>query len=246
MIKIFLAGSLLFFVSAFAAQQTEANLTDFNASQISQMQQIEIANALNKKKIEQLLAEKEVVDKELLENNIWFKIYSNYHTYKELVNQKRVLDGKIGLLEKRKKRSKKEEEELKQNKQESLTLSGKLQLLKEYESDPFKKFLTPPKIENVPTVENPLAIISAYSYQEKLHSDQIAYESKYESLKYVLNNLHKKKAIVKDLLILAPENKQYQKISKDLDEQIKTFTSVMEIFETTKNVYTKKIGRAHV
>ncbi|MDQ1325244.1 MAG: hypothetical protein QG564_368 [Campylobacterota bacterium] len=241
MIKIFLAGSLLFFVSAFAAQQTEANLTDFNASQISQIQQIEIANALNKKKIEQLIAEKEVVDKELLENNIWFKIYSNYHTYKELVNQKRVLDGKIGLLEKRKKRSKKEEEELKQNKQESLTLSGKLQLLKEYESDPFKKFLTPPKIENVPTVENPLAIISAYSYQEKLHSDQIAYESKYESLKYVLNNLHKKKAIVKDLLILAPENKQYQKISKDLDEQIKTFTSVMEIFETTKNVYTKKI-----
>lgn len=241
MIKIFLTGLFLFCALAFAVEQKETNETDLNASQIVKAKQIEASSTLNKKKIEQLLAEKEVVDKELLENNIWFKIYSNYHTYKELVNQKRTLDGKIGLLEKRKKRSEKEEEELKQNKQESLTLSGKLQLLKEYESDPFKKFLTPPKIENVPAVENPLAIISAYSYQEKLHSDQIAYESKYESLKHVLNNLDKKKATVKDLLVLEPENKQYQKISEELDEQIKTFTSVMEIFETTKNVYTKKI-----
>ena len=241
MMKILLTGLFLFCSLALAIEQKEANATDLNASQISKTKQTEAANTLNKKKIEQLFAEKEVVDKELLENNIWFKIYSNYHTYKELVNQKRTLDGKIGLLEKRKKRSEKEEEELKQNKQESLTLSGKLQLLKEYESDPFKNFLTPPKIENVPAVENPLTIISAYSYREKLHSDQIAYESKYKSLKDVLSNLYKKKTIVKDLLILEPENKEYQKTAEELEEQIKTFASVMEIFETTKNVYIKKI-----
>ncbi|DAB41414.1 MAG TPA: hypothetical protein CFH81_01605 [Sulfurovum sp. UBA12169] len=239
--KILLTGLFIFCSLAFAVEQKEVNATDLNASQISAIKQIEAHSILNKKKIEQLLAEKEIVEKELLENNIWFKIYSNYHTYKELVNQKRTLDGKIGLLEKRKKRSEKEEEELKQNKQESLTLSGKLQLLKDYESDPFKNFLTPPKIENVPAVENPLTIISAYSYREKLHSDQIAYESKYKSLKDVLSNLYKKKTIVKDLLILEPENKKYQKTAEELEEQIKTFASVMEIFETTKNVYIKKI-----
>ncbi len=241
MMKILLTGLFIFCSLAFAVEQKEVNATDLNASQISAIKQIEAHSILNKKKIEQLLAEKEIVEKELLENNIWFKIYSNYHTYKELVNQKRTLDGKIGLLEKRKKRSEKEEEELKQNKQESLTLSGKLQLLKDYESDPFKNFLTPPKIENVPAVENPLTIISAYSYREKLHSDQIAYESKYKSLKDVLSNLYKKKTIVKDLLILEPENKKYQKTAEELEEQIKTFASVMEIFETTKNVYIKKI-----
>jgi len=158
-----------------------------------------------------------------------------------LIHQKKILDDTIKLLEKRKKRSKQEEEELKQTKQESLILSGKLQLLKEYETDPFKKFLMPPKIENVPTVENPLAIISAYSYREKLHSDQIAYESRYESLKYVLENLDKKKKTIEELLVLEPENEKYQNTAKEIDEQIKTFASVMEIFETTKNVYVKKI-----
>lgn len=241
MIKPFLAGSVLFCALAAAPVQTEKNATDLNASQTRLEKQISTDSTLHKKKIEQLLTQKEAIDKELLENNIWFKIYSNYHTYKELIHQKKILDDTIKLLEKRKKRSKQEEEELKQTKQESLILSGKLQLLKEYETDPFKKFLMPPKIENVPTVENPLAIISAYSYREKLHSDQIAYESRYESLKYVLENLDKKKKTIEELLVLEPENEKYQNTAKEIDEQIKTFASVMEIFETTKNVYVKKI-----
>lgn len=241
MIKPFLAGLVLFCALAAAPVQTEKNATDLNASQTPLEKQISTDSTLHKKKIEQLLTQKEAIDKELLENNIWFKIYSNYHTYKELIHQKKILDDTIKLLEKRKKRSKQEEEELKQTKQESLILSGKLQLLKEYETDPFKKFLMPPKIENVPTVENPLAIISAYSYREKLHSDQIAYESRYESLKYVLENLDKKKKTIEELLVLEPENEKYQNTAKEIDEQIKTFASVMEIFETTKNVYVKKI-----
>ncbi len=44
-----------------------------------------------------------------------------------------------------------------QNAQENMiTLLGKLQLLKEYEKDPFKKFLTPPALDDVPKVESPL------------------------------------------------------------------------------------------
>lgn len=241
MIRLFLAGLVLFCALAAASEQIEKNATDLNASQTPLEKQISADSTFHKKKIEQLLTQKEAIDKELLENNIWFKIYSNYHTYKELIQQKKTLDEKIKLLEKRKKRSKEEEEELKQTKQESLILSGKLQLLKEYETDPFKKFLMPPKIENVPTVENPLAIISAYSYREKLHSDQIAYEGRYESLKHVLETLDKKKKTIEELLVLEPKNKKYQKTAEEIDEQIKTFASVIEIFETTKNVYVKKI-----
>lgn len=241
MIRLFLAGLVLFCALAAESEQIEKNATDLNASQIPLEKQISAGSTLHKKKIEQLLTQKEAIDKELLENNIWFKIYSNYHTYKELIQQKKILDDKIKLLEKRKKRSKREEEELKQTKQESLILSGKLQLLKEYETDPFKKFLMPPKIDNVPTVENPLAIISAYSYREKLHSDQIAYEGRYESLKHVLETLDKKKKTIEELLVWEPENEKYKNTAKEIEEQIKTFASVIEIFETTKNVYVKKI-----
>ena len=70
---------------------------------------------------------------------------------------------------------------------------GKLQLLKEYEKDPFKKFLTPPDIENVPNIENPLAVIGALSYKEKLSSDQEEYKNRYFSLEHIMKNLQKKK-----------------------------------------------------
>lgn len=230
-ILFLIAGTLLF---------AENNVTDINQTQ-TMLQEEENDNERSQQKIKQLLDQKELLENELLENNIWFKIYSNYHTYKGLVSQKRESDIQIALLEKRKRLTKKEVQKLQEYKQNSSTIVGKLQLLKEYETDPFKKFLTPPKIEDVPSVGNPLAIIAAYSYREKLHSDQIAYESKYESLERVLNNLHKKQNLLKELLVLDPENKTYHASYSDIDEQIKTFESVMEIFKTTKNVYTKKI-----
>ncbi len=61
---------------------------------------------LDMKKINQLLIQKEALEKELADNNIWSKIYSNYHTYKELEEQQITLDAEIERLEKIKKRTK--------------------------------------------------------------------------------------------------------------------------------------------
>jgi len=191
-----------------------------------------------------LLEEKKQLDIDLKENNIWSKIYSNYHIYKELKREEEAIDKKIAQLHKLSKRrrlNKAQKEVLESLENKKKVLQGKLQLLKEYEKDPFKKFLTPPKIGTVPSVGNPFAVISALSFQEKLKNDQKEYNSRYESIKSVMQQLHAKEKLLKQLIALDPKNKAYQTELETVKDQIKTFTPVIEIFETTQSVYTKKI-----
>ncbi len=191
-----------------------------------------------------LLEEKKQLDIDLKENNIWSKIYSNYHIYKELKHEEEAIDKKIAQLHKLSKRrrlNKAQKEVLESLENKKKVLQGKLQLLKEYEKDPFKKFLTPPKIGTVPSVGNPFAVISALSFQEKLKNDQKEYNSRYESIKSVMQQLHAKEKLLKQLIALDPKNKAYQTELETVKDQIKTFTPVIEIFETTQSVYTKKI-----
>ena len=191
--------------------------------------------------IQALLLQKDALELELVENNIWSKIYSNYHMYKELKKQQVFLNADIARLEKKKKPTKEQKETLEKEKENKVTLLGKLQLLKEYEKDPFKKFLTPPTIEDVPNVGNPLAIIGALSYQEKLNSDQEEYSARYESLENIMTKLKEKKVLLQKLIKFNPDNKVYNIAYKDTREQIKTFLPVIDIFKTTNNVHTKKI-----
>jgi small-conductance mechanosensitive channel len=240
MIKVLIFTSLLFSNLVFAAPQIEQNSTAVNVKeQNSSVDQISILK--NTKKYQDLLAEKQNLDKELLDNNIWSKIYSNYHTYKELKKQEKILDERIHKLLRKRKRTEKEDKELENIKNEKSILTGKLQLLQEYEKNPFKKFLTPPAIEEVPSVENPFAVISALSYQEKLNSDQKEYDDRYQSIRHIMEKLKEKQVVLQKLLLHDADNTAYLKELLDTQEQIKTFTPVIEIFKTTQNVYTKKI-----
>ncbi len=202
---------------------------------------IDEQSLLNAQEMDKLLLQKESLDNELIDNNIWSKIYSNYHTYNELKKQKVVLDLSIERLKKIKKKSKKQREELEIAKSSKDTLLGKLQLLEEYEKDPFKKFLTPPNIDDIPQVENPLAIIGALSYREKLKSDQKEYSSRYTSLVHIMEKLKEKQMIFSRLLELDSLNEDYIEAQKAIEDQIKTFLPVIEIFKTTENVYSRKI-----
>jgi len=194
--------------------------------------------------IQHLIEEKKQLDIDLKENNIWSKIYSNYHIYKELKEEEEALNKKIVQLKKlsKKRRLNKEQKKVLESlENKKKILVGKLQLLKEYEKDPFKKFLTPPTIGEVPSVGNPFAVISALSFQEKLNNDQKEYDSRYTSIATVMQELKEKEKILKALIKASPENASYKKELENTLDQIKTFSPVVEIFKTTQNVYTKKI-----
>jgi small-conductance mechanosensitive channel len=235
--NILIAFSLLFFTAAFAEPTYVGETNEINTS----IEAVEEHNPLDTQKINRLLIQKNTLEKELSDNNIWSKIYSNYHTYKELEQQQITLDAEIDRLEKIKKRTREEKEELQNAQDNMITLLGKLQLLKEYEKDPFKKFLTPPTVDAVPKVESPFAVIGALSYREKLQSDIEEYNNQYESLQSIVEKFKAKQLILKKLLTLDPLNLDYINEQKDTVDQIKTFIPVLEIFKTTKNVHSKKI-----
>ncbi len=193
------------------------------------------------KQTEVLLSEQTLLDQALKENNIWSKIYSNYHTYKELEREKRQLDTLIQRYRQKYTLSTKEKAYLTEQERKRTTLIGKLQLLKDYKEDPFKKLLMPPHIEEAPVVENPIAVIAALSYQEKLESNKEEYSNRYNSLTRILSKLQAKEVVLRELLRLHPTNSLYQSIYDDVKDQIETFIPVVEIFKTTKNVYMKKI-----
>ena len=191
--------------------------------------------------LEVLVEEKINLEKELIENNSWSKIYSNYHLYKELKKQRVALDLKIKSFEMRRHLTLKQEQQLEELQEKRSTILGKLQLLQEYEKDPFKKFLTPPLIESIPNVTNPFSLIEAFSYNEKLRSDQDEYSRRSLSLQNILDKFESKEIILRELIKLSPKDKIYLEELKDTHDQIKTFKPVIEIFKTTENVYTKKI-----
>ncbi|MBT8349305.1 MAG: mechanosensitive ion channel family protein, partial [Sulfurovum sp.] len=161
-------------------------------------------SSLDMEKMNQLLTQKEAIERDLIENNIWSKIYSNYHTYQELEQQQTTLNTEIIRLKNTKNITKEEQEALQNAQDNMITLLGKLQLLKEYQKDPFKKFLTPPTIGAVPKVESPFAVIGALSYREKLESDMEAYNNRYESLQLIVEKFNGKQLILKKLLKLDP------------------------------------------
>lgn len=240
MIRVLLFTSLFFTTLVFSMPQVEQNST----TSITEEQNTSTAqtDSLGKaQKVKELLTKKVNLDTEIIDNNIWSKIYSNYHIYIEFKKEKAVLDNQINILDDKYKRTEKENEALEILKNKRSVLIGKLQLLKEYETDPFKKFLTPPVIEEVPSVGNPIAVISAISYQEKLKSDEEEYHQRYESLQTVMGKMKEKEKVIQEIFLLDANKTKYGKELLDIKDKIKTFAPVLEIFKTTQNVHTKKI-----
>ena len=252
MIKILLFVSFLITSSIYAEEDTNNNLpVDVYDENVSTEEESNLTAAqvvLEKKlsteiqnKIKTLTDKNKSLDLKLKENNIWAKIYSNYHTYQELKSQKIHLDDQIVILDNKYQRTEAEEKAFEKLKAQRSILVGKLQLLKEYENNPFKKFLNPPDITDIPTVGNPFAIISVFSYIKTLKSDEIEYAGRYESIQAVMNKLIEKELLLKKILLLDENNTKYNEELLETKDKIKIFNPVVEIFKTTQNVHKKKV-----
>lgn len=86
--RLNLIGLLLVLTLSMGLAQSDVNSTDPDKSQ-------------QNNKIEILLLQNDALKKELLDNNIWSKIYGNYHSFKELKKQQLLLNAQITSLEKK-------------------------------------------------------------------------------------------------------------------------------------------------
>ncbi|MDY0195022.1 MAG: mechanosensitive ion channel domain-containing protein [Sulfurovaceae bacterium] len=195
---------------------------------------------LNTIKTKDLVGEKNNIDDEL-KNNIWITVYENYQNYQVLQNKKNTLDREITRLERKSPENSERQTNLKALQDEREGIVNKLQLLGEYEEEPFKKLLSPNQIDNAPIISNPLSIFSALSYREKLKSDQNEYEQRYKSLISVVENLERKEQILKELVDTSTDKQEYKQEIAKTKELLDTLRPFVELFRTTLNVYSKKI-----
>jgi len=186
------------------------------------------------------------IEQEEGEGNVWSKIYSNYTTYQDLRKRFDKLSKRIYLLANTKTLTPDEEKELHSAQMERDTLRGKLQLLKEYQENPFQKLLEPPAIETAPEIGNPFAIISAISYKKKLKSDQSAYHAVHEDLLRVIDRLRRKQRLLKKMISLDLGNKALHARLAAVNKEIETLKPVEEILKTTEGVYAKKLEEVRI
>lgn len=133
----------LFFITnlAFAVPVTDENRTEVNSSTLAETQNSEQQTDV---RLTLLQAQVDAIDKEILEKSVLAKIYSNYSTLKVLQKEYESIQKNINSLKLKKRLTAAEQEHLDTLMLESDTLQGKLELLIEYEKDPFKSFLSLP------------------------------------------------------------------------------------------------------
>ena len=178
--------------------------------------------------------------------NIWTKAYSNYRTYQELRKRQDWLIKEIFRLKRKKNLTPKEAKKLEEYEVERQTNVGKLQLLSEFQEDPFKKLLEPPKIPEAPKIGNPFSIISAVSYLKRLKSEESGYIESFKTLEMTLQSLKEEKGVIKEMLRYQPNSHQLKTRLKALNEEIEALLPTYEIFKTTKEVYHKKLEEIRI
>jgi len=201
---------------------------------------------LLKAKINSLLEEKDKLDDDLNKNNIWLKVYSNYNTYLTLKKREKELEDNIRELGAKLVLTSEEEKLYDSYLNDQKTVQGKIQLLNEYEKDPFKKLLEHDIIGEPPVIGNPIAVLNAISYKKQLNSSKENYNDRYKSLDNIVSKLEKEDMILSKVIVLDNRTIEYRIQADNLKNKLDTFRGLLEIFRTTKNVYEKKIDEINI
>ncbi len=191
--------------------------------------------------IDEITKKLEELESSIEKGNVWTKVYSNYRTYKELKARQEKVRAKIFLLQSLKEPTEEQKREWEDYQVELHTNEGKLQLLKEFENDPFKKLFKPPMIKEAPKIGNPIAIISALSYLEQLKNDQMSYQNSFDTLRQTVDRLEREYKLIETLLKYRPDSKKLKEKSRLIRDELDALKPAIEIFKTSKKVYDKKV-----
>lgn len=209
---------------ALKKEKEEQKQEQLNANQVDIENMVEI----------NILLEKIAKIETSLKDNILLKRYSNYLSYGKIVNEldslKNSLKSKSGLSE--------EQEYQLHNK--IRVKENELELISEYKGSPIGGLINPPEIEKYENITNPFGIINALSNIKKLENNKKQFKSLEAEIQVLASTLEDELVTYLELFNLDPKLEYKDKITF-LDKQKKDFTIVLDIVDTTEEVYTRKI-----
>ncbi|MCG3660843.1 mechanosensitive ion channel domain-containing protein [Aliarcobacter butzleri] len=209
---------------ALKKEKEEQKQEQLNANQVDIENMVEI----------NILLEKIAKIETSLKDNILLKRYSNYLSYGKIVNEldslKNSLKSKSGLSE--------EQEYQLHNK--IRVKENELELIAEYKGSPIGGLINPPEIEKYENITNPFGIINALSNIKKLENNKKQFKSLEAEIQALASTLEDELVTYLEFFNLDPKLEYKDKITF-LDKQKKDFTIVLDIVDTTEEVYTRKI-----
>ncbi|MEO1954823.1 MAG: mechanosensitive ion channel domain-containing protein [Campylobacterales bacterium] len=224
---------------------------DINSTQITIDEDIELIKQerlkkeelkrelLRKEKIDNYLKQLKKIESKISVEQVWTKSYASYLTSLDVRNSLEKIKKRIKYLKTHKKTDK-EKEELSSLISKEKILDIQVDKLQEKESAPFSELLTPPKIPDDITVDNPFEIFTGISLIKTLDADFESYKTKEEKLKDLIGLLKKESYIYKSLLPLDKE-KKYLKSAKQIETQLERFETAYDTISITLEVYEKRL-----
>ena len=228
----------LFLLFALSLQLFALNdLNDSNAT-VTKTEQ-NSSNYIDTKELNTLTQKLNALNKDDYLNNEWTKTYSAYITHKKLLDRRDEIKKKISKLKFYKKLTRIQTNKLKKLNSELKVLNDKINLLKDFDKDPFKKLIEPPSLKDAPKITNPFAVIGGYSYLKDLKNKKINYINKYDTLIHTINKLKERSLILSKIYMLTNSQLDKQHL-KSVNKELKELYTIKDIFTTTKELFLKK------
>lgn len=213
------------------------------SQQLSQEQLLKIEQEQEEqrlKKISEHLSNLKKLEEEILKERVWTKSYASYLTSLDVRESLQKIKERIKFLKDKKKKSLSEQDELNAIISKEKILTTQIEKLKEKDSAPFSTLITPPSIEETPSITNPFDIFTGISLVKTLNSDFNDYIKRKNELTQLIKLLRRENAIYKEIAALDRE-KKYEKNIEKMHKQLERFETALETMEVASEVYQKRL-----
>jgi small-conductance mechanosensitive channel len=170
---------------------------------------------------------------------VWMKSYASYLTSLDVRENLKEIKKRIEYLNKNAK-SVSEYDELSALIAKEKILTPQIEQLKEKDSAPFSKLLTPPQIDDIPVISNPFDIFTGISLIKTLNADLNEYKKRKNNLSGLISIIRKENQIYNELLAL-DKNNTYTVAAQEKLIQLERFETALETITVTADVYEKRL-----
>ncbi|MFA6136651.1 MAG: mechanosensitive ion channel domain-containing protein [Sulfurimonas sp.] len=194
---------------------------------------------LKKNKILEYKAELRALEKEVNKEQVWTKSYSSYITSLEVRENLEKIKNRIDYL-KKKGSSVSEKDELDALISKEKILASQIEKIKEKDSAPFSKLLTPSSIDVIPTITNPFDIFTGISLIKTLNTDFDDYIKRKKELTELIELIRKENKIYESIEALDTK-KEYAQEVEYKKKQLERFETALDTITVTADVYRQRL-----
>jgi len=245
MFKIVLVFIFILIISPLSAKEnTVIKNKELIAKQEKESQEKELLKKQteleNLKQIGMYIESLKDLEDDIAKEKVWTKSYASYLTSLEVRSSLKKIKKRIRTLQKKRRKTLEQKDELTALVSKEKILRSEIEKLKEKDTAPFSKLLTPQNIDETPHVTNPFEIFTGLSLIEGLDNEFNDYIHKKDELIGLISLLEKEIKLYNEIITL-DENSTYNKDAKLKKKQLLRYITALDTMQVTADVYKKRV-----